>query len=287
MSATEQRPVLVGVDGSEESLNAVRWAAAGARLRGRPLRLVNTFIGPLLTAPLVAPPYDWLPDNLREEADTLVRQAAEVARSLAPDVPVTGDVVSGPPGRLLVEMSYDAHLVAVGHRGFGGFATLLLGSVASTVAAHAHCPVVVVRSQPPGAGPVVVGVDGSEPSGAALEFAFEEADLRGVPLHAVHAWQPPSPPWRAGLRYDADEIETAQRHQLYGWLQPAKDKHPHVPVEHHLVAGDPPTVLIEAARDASLLVIGSRGRGGLTGMVLGSVSQQVVHHAGGAVAVIH
>lgn len=287
MSATEQRPVLVGVDGSEESLTAVRWAVAEAKLRQRPVRLVHTFIGPLVAAPLVTPPYDWLPDNLREEAQDMVRQAVEMARSLAPDVPVTGDVVSGPPGRLLVDMSQDAHLVALGHRGFGGFTHLLLGSVASTVVGHAHSPVVVVRSQPSPSGPVVVGVDGSEPSGVALEFAFEEADLRGVPLHAVHAWQPPSPPWRAGLRYEADEIETAQRHELHGWLQPLRDKHPHVKVEQHLVAGSPPAVLVEAGQDASLLVIGSRGRGGLAGMVLGSVSQQVVHHAGGAIAVIH
>jgi nucleotide-binding universal stress UspA family protein len=286
MNTAEEMPILVGVDGSEPSLAAVRWAAAEARLRGRPVRLVHTFIGPMVAAPMMVPPYDWLPDVLRKEAEGLVQQAVEVARSVAPDVHVTGDVISGPAGQLLVEMSASAHLVALGHRGHGGFASLLLGSVASTVTAHAHTPVVVVRSVPTAPGPVVAGVDGSAPSQAALEFAFEEADLRGVPLRAVYAWHPPSAPWRADLRYDPAEIETAQRHQVRDWVQPVHDKYPRVAVEHLLVVGQPATSLLEAARGTGLLVIGSRGRGAFTGMVLGSVSQQVIHHASGAVAVV-
>jgi nucleotide-binding universal stress UspA family protein len=286
MNAVEEFPILVGVDGSEPSLAAVRWAAGEARLRGRSLRLVHTFIGPLVAAPMVTPPYDWLPESLRDEADRLVQRAVKVARSVAPDVHVTGDVVSGPAGRLLIDMSNTSHLLALGHRGHGGFASLLLGSVAATATAHAHCPVVVVRSEPAAPGPVMVGVDGSAPAQAALEFAFEEADLRGVPLTAVHAWQPPSAPWRADLRYEPEEIETAQRDEFQAWVRPVQDKHPNVTVEHRLVAGPPATSLVEAAHDAGLLVIGSRGRGAFTGMVLGSVSQQVIHHASGAIAII-
>jgi nucleotide-binding universal stress UspA family protein len=286
MSNPNEHPILVGVDGSEPSLMAVRWAAAAAQLHQRSLRLVHAFIGPLVAAPMMTPPYDWLPESLREEAERMVQRAEEVARSVAPDVHITGDVVSGPAGRLLVDMSSSSHLVVLGNRGHGGFASLLLGSVASTATAHAHCPVVVVRSEPAVTGPVVVGVDGSAPAQAALEFAFEEAERRGVPLRAVHAWQPPTAPWRADLRYDPDELETAQRDELRAWVEPVQDKHGDVAVEHQLVVGSPATTLVEAASDAGLLVIGSRGRGAFTGMVLGSVGQQVIHHANGAIAVV-
>jgi nucleotide-binding universal stress UspA family protein len=286
MGTAEELPILVGVDGSEPSLAAVRWAAAEGRRLGRPLRLVHSYLGPMLAAPMVTPPYAWLPDSLREDAEKLVQHAVGVARSAAPDVPVTSEVVSGPTGSLLVDMSGSAHLVVVGHRGHGGFASLLLGSVATALVAHAHCPTVVVRSAPDETGPVVVGVDGSAQSQAALEYAFAAADRRGVPLRVVYAWQPPPPPRRADVHYDPAEIETAHRHEVRSWVQPVHDKYPHVPVENFLIAGQPATSLVDAGRDASLLVIGSRGRGGFTGMLLGSVSQQVIHHASGAVAVI-
>lgn len=290
MAMDEQLPIVVGVDGSETSLAACRWAAAEASLRGHPLELVYGYIGPSLAMPLMTPPYDWLPEALQREGDELVAQAVAVAQARAPGVPVTGRVAAGAPGRLLVELSQTAHLVVVGHRGHGGFASLLLGSVASTVVAHAHTPVIVVRpessSAPSGAGPVVVGVDGSAAAQAALEFGFEEAELRGTAVHALHTYQPPPPPWRGDEHYDPAEVETAEWHRLRQWVQPVRDKHPRVPVEHLLVSGQVAAGLVEAGQDAGLLVVGSRGHGGFTGLLLGSVSQQVIRHATGPVAVV-
>lgn len=291
MTDAAPAPILVGVDGSEPSLAACDWAAREARLRNRPVYVVHGYIGPTLTMPLAAPPYDWLPEQLRREAEQIVASGVAAVRAVAPEVTVTGEALAGAPGALLSELSRTAHLLVVGHRGHGGFGALLLGSVPSTVVAYARAPVVVVRrstAQPTaGTGPVVVGVDGSAPSRAALRFGFEEAALRGLPLHAVYAYTPPPPPWRAGVHYDPAEIETAERHQLADWVRPLRAEHPGVPVEHRLVTGNPAERLLAAARDAVLLVIGSRGRGGFTGLLLGSVSLQVVRHAVCPVAVLH
>jgi len=283
-------PILVGVDGSEPSLAACDWAAREARLRRRPVHVVYGYMGPALAAPLAAPPYDWLPEQLRQEGDEIVASGIAAVRATAPELTVTGEALAGAPGALLIELSRHAHMLVVGHRGHGGFGAMLLGSVPSTVVAHAHAPVVVVqrRTAPVGAGaaPVVVGVDGSPPSQAALRFGFEAAQLRGVPLHALYAYTPPPPPWRADVHYDPAEIETAERHKLVGWVRHLRAEHPGVPVEHRLVTGNPAERLLSAGRFAVLLVVGSRGRGGFTGLLLGSVSLQVVRHATCPVAVL-
>ncbi|QSB16510.1 universal stress protein [Natronosporangium hydrolyticum] len=289
MATVEELPIVVGVDGSEPSRAACRWAATEARLRGHPLELVYGYIGPALAVPLMAPPYDWLPPAMQEEAEELVAQAVAQVREQEPTVQVTGRAVAGAPNQLLVDLSAEAYQVVVGHRGHGGFRSLLLGSVASTVAAHAHAPVVVVR---PGVdhaqlrdAPVVVGVDGSATAQAALSFAFEEAELRSVPVHAVHVYQVPLMPSRAD-EVDPARVERAERQRLRQWVQPIRDKYPHVTVEEKLLTGQPSERLVDAAERAGLLVIGSRGRGGFKGMLLGSVSQQVIRHAEGPVAVV-
>jgi nucleotide-binding universal stress UspA family protein len=290
MTTADSLPILVGVDGSGPSLAAARWAAKEAKARGRPLRLVHTYVGPMVVAPLVTPPYEWLPDAMRKEAEAVVATATAAVRAEVPDLPVTGAVVAGVAGEVLIGQSEHAHLVVLGHRGHGGFAGLLLGSVTSTVAAHAHAPVVVVRPAPAppegGAGPVVVGVDGSQPAQAALEFGFDEAELHSVPLHAVHAWRPPSLPPLADIRFDAAEIESAEHQRAREWVRPWQERHPRVPVTQALVSGQAADALVDAGRGASLLVVGSRGRGGFAGLLLGSTSQQVIQHAACPVAVV-
>jgi len=135
---------------------------------------------------------------------------------------------------------------------------------------------------------VLVGVDGSPASDAALGFAFEEADRRGGVLRALHSWEPPASPWR-GERWPLSgsaKVAAAEGRRVREWIQPWHDRHPLVAVEQNVTSDRPAVALIEAAKDATLLVVGSRGHGGFAGLLLGSVSQQVIHHAACPVAVI-
>jgi nucleotide-binding universal stress UspA family protein len=286
----ENLPILAGVDSSEPSAAAVRWAVSEAQFRRRPLWLVHAYAVPLVTTPMLGPPYDWQEDATRGVAEQVLGAAVEAARDEAPDIAVSGELVLGSAGEVLVELSGRAHLVVAGDRGHGGFSALLLGSVAAKLAAHASGPVIVTRSLPPRPGPtgdgaVVVGVDGSVTSHAAIGFAFEEADLRGVPLRAVHSWQPPGPPGRVEVRLDRDDLAANERQKVAQWLRPWEQKYPQVPVSSTLTTAHAAGALVEAGRDATMLVVGSRGRGAFTGL-LGSVSQQVIHHAPCPVAVV-
>ncbi|MEV4389068.1 universal stress protein, partial [Micromonospora sp. NPDC049580] len=221
----------------------------------------------------------WPDDTARRQADDLVRKAAADAAAAHPGLTVTGEVYDGPPALVLQERSADAGLLVLGSRGHGGFGGLLAGSTAVAVAAHAHCPVVVVRdgtASGPEA-PVAVGVDGSEPSLVALGFAVERAAQRRVPLRVLHAWTP-GPEAAAGTPDEQAAVEEA--------LEPWRRTFPELDITLDLVAGSPAGTLIESSRSAQLVVVGSRGRGGLAGMLLGSVSQQLIQHAGCPVAVV-
>jgi nucleotide-binding universal stress UspA family protein len=184
----------------------------------------------------------------------------------------------------------------VGNRGHGGFAGMLAGSVATQVAAHARCPVVVVR---PGVDssalaatthPIVIGIDGVERTQPALEFAFEEAASRGVSLTAVHVWAEPP---RSGsvefkpVAYDYDEAHREATRTLAEALAGYQEKYPDVPVFRETTCGlNPAAVLLRASEEAGLIVVGSRGRGGFSGLLLGSVGQALIHHAHCPVAVV-
>lgn len=281
------RPVVAGVDGSTSSTQAVRWAARQAALWGCSLRLVHAHTGPWIHKPEVAGQpgayrqallnlgYDWL------------RDATDVAAGVAPDVAVGTELTASTPARLLIRESERARVVVVGARGIGGFTGLMLGSAAAALGAHAHCPVAVVRDpgaagEPPRSGPVVLGVDGSAASETAIAFAYEAASLRGVPLIAVHAWSDvsipasfvPMPPTFNWPLIDEDERRLlAQR--LAGW----QEKYPDVQVHRVVTEGRPAYSLLQAAQDAQLIVVGSRGRGGLRGLLLGSTSQALLQHA--------
>jgi nucleotide-binding universal stress UspA family protein len=178
-------------------------------------------------------------------------------------------------------------MIVIGHTGDGGFADMLLGSTAAAVVSHAHCPVMVIRgrsghSGSPESGPVVVGVDGSPVSEQAVGVAFEEASARGVPLVAVHAWSDGNTAsWYRTNRYlaewdsikDGEALALAER--LAGW----QEKHPEVEVRRELVQDRPRHALLERSATSQLIVVGSRGRGGFRGMLLGSTSQALVQHA--------
>ncbi|GAA0344191.1 universal stress protein [Actinoallomurus spadix] len=263
-------PLIVGVDGSEESLTAAEWAADEARLREVPLRIVHVFVLPMLYAPLGAPLLGPELDSLRETSGQIARTAEHRARARAPEVPVESVVLDGSPIPALLQQAAHASLMVVGSRGIGAVGTLLIGSTGVELAARADCPVVVVRGRPHKAQRIVAGVDGSPASLDALAYAFEEAALRGAELTAIHATDHPT----AG----ADPVIT----EAIEWQT---RRFPDLPADLVTVPGHPAEALINASTGADLLVVGSRGRGGFRGMLLGSVSQAVLHHADCPVAV--
>ncbi|GGS08713.1 hypothetical protein GCM10010169_61920 [Micromonospora fulviviridis] len=282
---------MVGVDGSSTSLTAAEHAARAAVARSRPLHLVHGYLHPLgYGVPLN--PYDLGVPAPTEEAQKMLEQVATELVGRHPTLRVQVRQVAGGPGATLVEESRRAELVVVGSRGVGGFAGLLLGSVSNQVAQHAHCPVLVVRpaEQPiPVRGPVLVGVDGSESAGYAVRLAADEAVRRDADLVLVHVRPPErggAAPERAAEAEAAGQAESAEL--LAGAAARIRADHPVLNVvERPVPAASPEQALVEASGEAALVVVGSRGRGGFAGLLLGSVSQALVQHAHCPVLVAH
>jgi nucleotide-binding universal stress UspA family protein len=283
------RLVTVGVDGSPDSRAALAWAAREAVHRHVGLRLVHAHIPPLPDPinPYPAPVYQ----DAVHAARVLLAAEADHVSGEYPELSVQRVLVAGAPAGVLVEESRTAGLLVLGARGRGGFTRLLTGSVATQVADHAHSPVVVVRHDVQPDGPVLVGVDGSAHSSAALGFAFDYAAAHGLPLVALYAWRA-LPPGNLGpvtvWHYDPDQAaQEAARllaEQLAGW----STKYPDVPVTPRPVLSfNPAETLVDASPTASLVVVGCRGRGGFAGLLLGSVSRTLVHHAHAPLAVVH
>ena len=281
-TGTGSAPIVVGVDGSAESKVAVDWAARDAAMKGLPLRLLHVLNPPVVMAfPEVPMPPGFLQWQ-QDEGRTILQAAQDAARAAAPDVAVSGDMVSGSPVPTLVESSADARMIVVGCRGRGALARGLLGSVSNGLLHHARCPVAVIHDEDPlmphpAKAPVVVGVDGSPASEKALQIAFEEASLRGVDLLAVHAWSDSSVFEFPGSDWSTLQAmgEETLAERLAGW----QERYPDVLVRRTVVADRPAHQLIEQAQSAQLLVVGGHGRGGFAGMLLGSVSTSVVNAA--------
>jgi nucleotide-binding universal stress UspA family protein len=271
--------IVAGCDGSPDSLRALDWAVWEARARGVVLTVCHAW------APGhdVSPGYGVAAETARRERTHVLAEGMRRAQpGLAPGSVQPLLVALGPAARVLCEHSRDATMTVVGARGRGGLTGLPLGSVGLQVAGHASGPVTVVRGHirpVPGhqPGPVVVGADGSEAAEGAVAFAFEEAALRDVPLLAVCALADSTAVLGGERRVKAD-FERA--------LGKSEADHPEVTVRRVLAHGTPRTALLEAASPAQLLVVGARGRGGLRGMVLGSVSLAILHYAHCPVSVI-
>lgn len=284
--------VIVGADGSASSLVAVEAAAREARWRSAGLRIVHVFRWPPMGVPWGPPVPPPAEGEVRKLVEGLVDEAVERARAVAPSVDVTHAVVTGEPFTVLAAQSRAAALVVVGSRGMGGFAGLLVGSTAVRLAAYGRCPLLVVREQAEPDWPVVLGVDGSPVGAAAVDFAFAEASLRDVGLVALHAWTT----WNAPLPAPQDPgqsyagrpgmLAQAEESLLGEALAGRRERYPQVPVELRVVHGATREALIKASGAAQLLVVGARGRGGFTGLLLGSVSQAVLHHAHCPIAVV-
>lgn len=281
------RPILVGIDGSRSAVEAARWAAAEAARRRIGLRLVETFGWiPVTDDPNeedLPPSYR---DVLLDAARARLAAAAAAAGEVAAGVAVQSEVLPGYPVPRLVAESRSAQLVVVGDRGLATITGLTIGSVAAGLAAHAACPTVVVRGDGAGGGPIVVGVDGSPTSEAALAWAFEEAAARRAPLVALHAWQDAMVDTSVALLIDWVAEEAEQHRVLADRLAGWAAKYPDVPVERVVVLDRPAHALRERSAGAQLVVVGSRGRGGFAGAVLGSVSRSVLQHAACPVVIV-
>jgi nucleotide-binding universal stress UspA family protein len=278
--------VIVGTDGSELGQQALEWAAQEAALRAVNLHVVQVF--PDFT---VSDAY-WVYTAQRPEtsAREQVEQTAEQLRAAHAGLSVTSQVLVGRPARELVRASLGAALVVVGSRGHGRIAGLLLGSVSQQVAAHARSSVVVVRGTDRGSdAPVVVGVDSSPGGAAALDFALAHAARRGAPVVAVHAsyaeaGMPLDVPPGFSVEAQGDPLEE-EATATAAAVERAAEHYPAVAVTVQNPHEHPVAALVRASADAGLVVVGSRGLGGFTGLMLGSVSQGVLHSAQCTVAV--
>jgi len=280
-----RRGVVVGVDESEAAFDALDWAARVAAKRHVPLHAAHALPTPGVylsgAAVLIQAQFD---EQLRESAEHVTARAREQLRADHPDVEFTTGIYPGPPAPALLDVGDDAALMVLGATGAGTIGAALVGSTGQRVANHARCPVVICRggrvpdSDPR---PVVVGVDGSESSVRAVAAAFEYAALFGVSLVAVHAWGPDRPVDRHGAfrLVDWAQVESEARavvgEGIAGW---AVD-YPDVEVDQCLERSSPGRVLLEWSRRAQLVVVGSRGRSRIRGVLLGSTSQNLLHHA--------
>lgn len=285
---TAENIVVVAVDGSEASQNAVRWAANTANKRGVPLRLAASYTMPqFLYAEGMVPPQE-LFDELQSETMDMIEAASVVAHEVAPDIKIGYVIAEGSPIDMLLDMSSDVTMIVMGSRGLGGLSGMVMGSVSAAVVSHADCPVVVVRSdnhvtETNKYGPVVVGVDGSDVSQRATEFAFEEAQARGAKLVAIHTWMDmqvqASLAGLAAAQQEWEIIEKEQTTLLKDRLQPLLERFPDVEVEMVITRDRPVRALEDCAHNAQLLVVGSHGRGGFRGMLLGSTSRALLQSA--------
>lgn len=283
--------IVVGVDGSPSSMAAVRWAAREATMRNVPLTLVHAGARPALGPPVLVTHPAQLPAESSEQlelARSLLSRATKVAEdnatgSKSPQIG-TERVVSS-PAAALVEQSKTAEMIVVGSRGQSMWRRTVLGSVSTAAVHHAHCPVAVIPDdltsrQQPTHRPVLVGIDGSPASELAIAIAFDEASWRGATLLALHAFNdadlshiPSTEKWSEQTVQAAANKTLAQR--LAGW----QERYPDVTVDRLVVWDQPARHLLDSSQSAQLVVVGSRGRGGFAGMLLGSVSTAVVHEA--------
>ena len=275
-------PVIVGVDGSS-SHDALLWGAQAAHRRGHPLHLVHAFWTTLTGYELA---FD---QAVEQQAKEHLHAQAAWAEEREPTLSVSTELVMDTPARALTQRSEGAELLVVGTHHRGVVERLLTGSLSYQVVAGSHCPVVVVPMTSTWSdGGVVVGVDGSPDSLAAVAFAAAEADRLGATLHVVHAWQEPAvflPPalLDAGVTEQAREIERIVLAESCAGL---RVDYPDLHVDQQLLHERPAIALLRWAEEAQMLVVGSRGRNGVARMLLGSVSHTVVQHAPCPVAVV-
>ncbi|MDH6484615.1 universal stress protein [Streptomyces sp. SAI-127] len=296
------RNVTVGLDGSSESRAAAEWAAREAKLRGLPLRLVHVWEPapePMAQAPLLGA------ETQAHWSERIPRETAEGLRLRHPGVHVDVEQIPGRPADALAGAAKGAELLVLGSRGLSGIGGFLVGSVGMAVIADTETPVVLVRAGEQAADehetdpagipsaatayrPVVLGLDTGHPHATVIAFAFEEASRRGTSLRVVHGWNLPL--YSAyGLPADPElnaELGRQEAAALTEVLRPWRQKYPDVEVAEESRSGSPANHIIDASRDASLVVVGRRIRRSPIGAHIGSVTHAVLHHATAPVAVV-
>ena len=283
-------PIVAATDGSEESLRAVEWAAREAELRGLPLRIVSAAaLPPRMAENQTAAGVPTVADTVVNDRERGLAAGTQRATAIAPDILVDADELGGSPARAITEAGSGASMLVVGSRGMGAFTALILGSVSRYAAAHAACPVVVVREQTTAAHPQVgVGIGDPAEASAALAFAFEEAALRKASLVAVHAWDSGgdvSRATRAMMAPGARAIEERVAERLQAVLSDGQARYPDVEVSYDLVYGHPGRALVGLSARAEIVVLGRhRPDGFLPGP--GAVRHAVLNHAHGPVVTV-
>jgi nucleotide-binding universal stress UspA family protein len=281
--AAKKHGILVCIDGSAASDAAVAWATREAIMRHLPITLVHA-VPPVVVGWPVGQLYTVMPEWQKETAQHALDQArktisANQKKSEPPEIH-TEMVYSGIVPAL-IEASKDAWMIVVGSQGLGALGHLLLGSVTTALLHHAQCPVAVIHTGEDGApnanAPVLVGIDGSPASESAIALAFDEASRRGVELVALHAWSDVGVFPMLGMDWRDSEAKGQEilAERLAGW----QEQYPDVPVKRLIFCDKPSRWLLQESERAQLVVLGSHGRGGFAGMLLGSVSSHVAHLA--------
>jgi nucleotide-binding universal stress UspA family protein len=275
MTASSKYGILAAVDGSSESDAALRWAIAEAASRDTPITLMHVIAPVVVTWPVrnLQGSYNrWQEDN----AAHVVELAKKAVQAAGPNLSVQTKVLHGGVATELVDASRGATMTVVGSRGLGAIGGSVLGSISRALLHYGHGPAAVVRAgggEVDRSAPVLLGIDGSPASEAATALAFDEASRRGVGLVALHAWSDVGvfpalgEDWRA---YEQEGHEVIGE-RLAGW----QEQYPDVPVTRRIVCDRPAHWLLDGAAQAQLVVLGSRGRGGFSRMLLGSVSTTV------------
>jgi len=276
--------IVVGIDDSPAARVAVQWAARDAELRKIPLTLVHAVspeVSTWLRTPMPAGVLRWQQDHGRRLIDGALQVVGEAAQHGGP-ASVHTEILASGAVPTLIDLSKDAEMLVAGAQGSGRWPGRLLGSVSAALLRHAHCPVAIVHEEDPATpasaqAPVLVGIDGSPASELATAIAFDEASRRRVGLTALHAWSDldisewPEIDWPA-TQSMAEEV-LAER--LAGW----RERYPDVPVRRTVVQAQPARRLAQQSAEAQLVVVGSRGRGGFAGMLVGSVGETVAQMA--------
>lgn len=271
--------VLVCVDGSEASDAAVAWATHEAAMRKMPLTIMHA-AEPVVVGWPAGRLHASMPEWQRDHVDVVIAQAREAYDTAAKDctaVEPEWEVLYARTVPTLIDASKDAWMIVVGSQGMGALGRLLLGSVTTSLLHHAHCPVVVIHCAPRSSitidRPVLLGIDGSPASEAATALAFDEASRRASGLVALHAWSDVGMFPILGMDWHErkDQGQEILSERLAGW----RDQYPEVVVTQQLVCDQPARWLIKESASAQLVVLGSRGRGGFSGLLLGSVSSTV------------
>jgi nucleotide-binding universal stress UspA family protein len=280
------RKIIIGYDRSPDSKAAAAWALDEAARTGALVEFFYAYEWPTWapatnTMPVMAV---W-PDGETDRAiKGSLHDAVASARQTHPQVSTRISIANNSAALTLIDRSDHAGLIVLGSHGHSAV-TGLLGSVSVAVSAHAHCPVIVVRGEAPTTAPIVVGVDDSPSAQSALAFAADQAAARGVPLRVIRAWTPVTGIWEESPLV-TNEVAVQERQPFDDLVASWQEKHPEVEISAEAVVDHPARVLAQASTTAQLLVVGTRGRGAVRGMLLGSVSQHLLRHSACTVAVV-